>query len=104
MRTSRCLVGGILAALATSVSLGQERPADNVFGLPEGAAKKTGSLVIAGGGDLPDAVYDEFVRIAGGKKARLAYLAHVLKKIGDFRLPTRQIPAVFCSGSRQSGV
>jgi cyanophycinase len=74
MRTIRCLVGGILAALAVSVSLAQEGPAENVFGLPEGAVKKTGSLVIAGGGDLPDAVYDEFVRIAGGKKARLVLI------------------------------
>src|SRR5262245_22118263 len=33
-----------------------------------------GSLVIAGGGQLPDAVFDRFVRLAGGDKARLVVI------------------------------
>jgi cyanophycinase len=74
MRTSRCFLCGLAAAFAASVSLAQAGPAGNVFGLPAREDKKPGTLVIAGGGDLPDAVYDEFVRIAGGKKARLVLI------------------------------
>jgi cyanophycinase len=74
MRTIRCLVCGIFAALAVSVALGQENTAENVFGLPDGAIENSGALVIAGGGDLPEAVYEEFVRLAGGKKARLVLI------------------------------
>jgi cyanophycinase len=71
---SRRVVCALLAALSASISLAQESPAENVFGLPEGAIEKSGALVIAGGGDLPEAVYEEFVRLAGGKKARLVLI------------------------------
>ena len=73
MRMIRCVIG-CLAALPVSITFAQERAADNVFGLSEAAVKKSGSLVIAGGGDLPDAVYDEFVRLAGGNQARLVLI------------------------------
>jgi len=74
MRTIRCVVVGLLAAQTVSIALAQEREANNVFGLSDSAIKKSGSLVIAGGGDLPDAVYDEFVRLAGGNQARLVLI------------------------------
>jgi cyanophycinase len=74
MRTSRCVVCGILAAVVASAAFAQEGIAENVFGLPAGAVEKSGALVIAGGGDLPEAVYEEFVRLAGGKKARLVLI------------------------------
>jgi cyanophycinase len=74
MRTSRCVVCALLAALVPSISLAQESTAENVFGLPAGAVEKSGALVIAGGGDLPEAVYEEFVRLAGGKQARLVLI------------------------------
>ncbi len=70
----RCGVGGIIASLVVS-SFSARLPADeNVFGLSAAAVAKSGSLVIAGGGDLPDEVYDEFVRLAGGKQARLVLI------------------------------
>jgi cyanophycinase len=34
----------------------------------------TGSLVIVGGGDLPDVIRDRFVQLAGGKKGRLVVI------------------------------
>jgi cyanophycinase len=73
MRTIRVVVGLIvsLAVLSSSPQLSAD---DNVFGLSDAAVKKSGSLVIAGGGDLPDEVYDEFVRLAGGKQARLVLI------------------------------
>ena len=43
----------------------------NLFGLPEGTVQNDGALLIAGGGRLPDAIYDEFVRLAGGTSARI---------------------------------
>jgi cyanophycinase len=47
---------------------------DNPLGLPEKAISGGGSLVICGGGRLPEEVYDEFVKLAGGPKARLVVI------------------------------
>jgi cyanophycinase len=44
---------------------------ENILGLPEMAGPASGSLVICGGGDLPDEIYDEFIRLAGGTEARI---------------------------------
>lgn len=46
----------------------------NVLGLPEGAISRGGTLMICGGGELPEEVYDEFVRLAGGPKSRLVLI------------------------------
>jgi cyanophycinase len=43
----------------------------NILGLPAKAVEAKGTLLIAGGGATPGEVYDEFVRLAGGKKARI---------------------------------
>jgi cyanophycinase len=43
----------------------------NLFGLPEGTVQNSGALLIAGGGRLPGAVYEEFIRLAGGSSARI---------------------------------
>jgi cyanophycinase len=48
--------------------------ADNPLGLPAKAVASGGSLVICGGGRIPDAVYDEFIRLAGGTRARLVVI------------------------------
>ena len=47
---------------------------ENPLGLPDAAVAQGGSLVIGGGGDLPDEVYDEFVRLAGGKHGRIVLI------------------------------
>lgn len=46
----------------------------NLLGLPEKAVKAGGRLVLCGGGDLPEAVYEEFVELAGGKSARIVFI------------------------------
>ncbi len=46
----------------------------NVLGLPTGAVSAGGSLMICGGGSLPEEVYDEFVRLAGGERSRLVLI------------------------------
>jgi cyanophycinase len=48
--------------------------ASNVLGLPAGAVTSGGSLVVCGGGALPDEVYDEFVKLAGGDKAKIVLI------------------------------
>lgn len=47
---------------------------ENLLGLPENAVENQGSLVVCGGGDLPKEIQDEFVRLAGGKDARLVII------------------------------
>jgi cyanophycinase len=46
----------------------------NMFGLPAKAIESKGSLVVAGGGRTPNEVYDEFVRLAGGERARIVLI------------------------------
>jgi cyanophycinase len=41
---------------------------------PASAPKKSGSLVIVGGGQLPEAVRDRFLELAGGKKSRIVVI------------------------------
>lgn len=47
---------------------------DNVLGLPTKAIRNQGSLVICGGGDVPDAVHKRFIELAGGPEARLVVI------------------------------
>jgi cyanophycinase len=46
----------------------------NVLGLPAKAVESKGTLLVAGGGTTPNEVYDEFVRLAGGSKARIVLI------------------------------
>jgi cyanophycinase len=63
----RCLVVNLLL-LAPSPLLGQPAP-------PRKPVHEiAGSLVLAGGGPIPESVYDAFVKLAGGPKARLVIL------------------------------
>ncbi len=48
--------------------------AANVLGLPQGAMSGGGTLMVCGGGALPEEVYDEFVRLAGGPKCKLVLI------------------------------
>lgn len=51
-----------------------DAPEENVFGLPNAAMERGGTLVLHGGGEHIDDVCNEFVRIAGGKQARLVLI------------------------------
>lgn len=68
-----------LAALVCLTALAAQARADetlrgdsNILGLP--GKQSAGALMVCGGGSLPDEVYDEFVRLAGGKSARLVLI------------------------------
>lgn len=62
------LIAGWLLISCVSVCLAQS-PA-NVLGLPPKAISNQGSLVISGG-KPDDPIFDEFVKLAGGRKARI---------------------------------
>jgi cyanophycinase len=48
---------------------------DNILGFPRQAVANRGTLVMCGGGGgTPDEVFDEFVRLAGGKDARIVFI------------------------------
>ncbi|HEV3022950.1 MAG TPA: cyanophycinase [Pirellulales bacterium] len=47
---------------------------DDVLGMPPAAVSNGGALVICGGGDLPDEVYERFVDLAGGENARIVVI------------------------------
>ncbi len=53
---------------------GTAEQAANVLGLPQGAMSGGGTLMVCGGGALPEEVYDEFVRLAGGPKCKLVLI------------------------------
>jgi cyanophycinase len=60
-------------------------PIANLLGLPRGAVTGGGTLMICGGGALPEEVYDEFVRLAGGPKSKLVLIpsAHPFENLDE---------------------
>jgi cyanophycinase len=65
----------------------ETRLADNLLRLPAEAVKNHGTLIIVGGGRTPQAAKDEFLRLAGGRKARIVLLpsAHEYSSIETVR-------------------
>src|SRR5262245_50563765 len=70
-----CLLRKLVAAPAAAVVLcaiavhAQQAPA-----LKQPSGEISGSLVIVGGGDVPDAVREQFLQLAGGKNAKLVVI------------------------------
>ncbi|WP_425617641.1 cyanophycinase [Anatilimnocola sp. NA78] len=60
------------AAVAKTAALKEAGP--NVLGLPRGAVSGGGTLMVCGGGNLPEEVYDEFIKLAGGPNSRLVLI------------------------------
>ncbi|MCE9556269.1 MAG: cyanophycinase [Planctomycetes bacterium] len=66
----------------------------NAVGLSAQAVANKGTLFILGGGKAPDPVYQEFVRLSGGRKARIVLITsayayrdeeHVQRRFGGWR-------------------
>ena len=57
----------ILLALLVGVA-SQARGDDNPFGLPAPTQGRPGAIVLHGGGDLTDDVFERFIELAGGKE------------------------------------
>jgi hypothetical protein len=62
-RLAGCVVAACVAGTLTAQDL--PAPSQNSLGLPEEAVALGGSLVICGGGRMPEEVYDRFVKLAG---------------------------------------
>lgn len=62
-----------LAAVLAMISSAQAQHA-NVLGLPAQVVKGAGKLMICGGGPMPDGVYNEFVKLAQGDKAKIVVI------------------------------
>ncbi len=68
---SSAVVATMLAIVICSTTALRAQEKSNLLGLPLKSMVTGGSVMLCGGGDLPDAVCDEFVRLAGGRRARL---------------------------------
>ncbi len=77
-----------LAALCLcfTVSIAVAQSLDNPLGIASDGAK-SGSLVICGGGRLPEPVYEGFIHLAGGKEARIVHIpwAHPFSSMSSVR-------------------
>jgi cyanophycinase len=70
-----CVVAGFLTVTpAASGSLAPDRPAVVVPRPSSARQAPAGSLLLVGGGDLPDAVRQRFLELAGGRAARLVLI------------------------------
>ena len=92
MRTLICVVliafsGAVLAQVTVAAE-------PNALGLSAQAIANKGTLFILGGGKAPEPVYQEFVRLAGGRKARIVLITsayvyrdaeHVRRRFGGWR-------------------
>jgi cyanophycinase len=80
---------GALGLIGLSLWLGLARPARSqevsVLGLPSRAVQGAGKLMICGGGPMPDDVFNEFVKLSRGDKARIVVIptAHLFDSRAD---------------------
>jgi cyanophycinase len=69
------LVAAAGLALGGAAGTSRAQTVDNVLGFPRQAVANKGTLVMCGGGGgTPEEVFDEFVRLAGGKDARIVFI------------------------------
>ena len=61
----------------------------NPLGLPEKSVSNQGTLMICGGGLLPDEIYQEFVRLAGGSGAKIILIPSAKKFESQSHLQNR---------------
>ena len=73
---ARCALAAVaLAALCCTLLIAPVVADDgNLLGLPAKSLESKGALLVAGGGTTPDEVFDEFVRLAGGRKAHIVLI------------------------------
>ncbi len=58
---------------------------DNILGLPKpNDPQQPGALVLHGGGTVTDDVFDRFVELAGGQRAKIVFVPSAGYRVGDF--------------------
>src|SRR5262245_24847643 len=67
----RLAVLGLVSLASGSLAVADDV---NLLGLPAKAVKTGGKLLLCGGGELPEEVYDKFVEMAGGDEARIVLI------------------------------
>jgi cyanophycinase len=68
-----CLFGLLSLVLLLGTNAARGQSVQNPLGVTAGTTQ-TGALVICGGGRLREEVYQEFLRLAGGKQARIVHI------------------------------
>jgi cyanophycinase len=81
----------VLMAMLTDGSAFQEPPPAGLDGTstaPLPVRKTEGTLLVVGGGIIPDAVRDKFLELAGGRKARLVVIPTASHRIDSGEVPS----------------
>lgn len=80
---------GLLAALLIFVSTSGLFGDDNILRLPKpDDSKRPGALVLHGGGLVTNDVFDRFIELAGGKKAKIVFVPSAGFRMGDYSSET----------------
>lgn len=71
----------VLLLVCTSAVFGN----DNILGLPKpDDPKHPGAIVLHGGGRITNDVFDRFVELAGGKRAKIVFVPSAGFRVGDY--------------------
>lgn len=70
----RALVAGVLSTLPSTAHAGEMSVVPQAPSVVRTEADAVGSLVIAGGGDLPQSIYDRFIELAGEENAHIVII------------------------------
>ena len=92
---------GLVAALSMFVSALFAFGDDNILGLPRpDDPMRPGALVLHGGGKVTNDVFDRFLELAGGKKAKIVFVPCAGFRVGDYDSEAELLTAL---RSRYSG-
>jgi cyanophycinase len=90
----RLTIALLIVATSTAWSAEPPLPPDNFFGLPAESLTNGGTVILGGGGRLDEQVYQDFIRLAGGKSARIVLIpsgqpydneSHLRRAFGGWR-------------------
>lgn len=98
--TSGCL--GLWFLMVSLVAPIQRGIAQDQTETDQGHGDRLGSLMIGGGGTLPDAVYDRFVQLAGGAAGRLVLIPTASEDLGWLQKPDEI--AAYIDDWKQEGI
>jgi len=78
---ARCALVGLVIGITHDSATAD----DNVLGLPAPIdARQPGAVVLHGGGDITDEVFERFVELAGGREARIVLVPSAGYRVSDY--------------------